>query len=362
MTKKKPIFALLAVLALLGLVSCGGGGSSAKARPKKQAVTTSTTTTSPPEPVAPETGLPDPGGQSLTRPALWVKIENTPPARPQAGLSAADVVYEQETEGGVTRFVALFNSQIPDVIGPVRSVRVMDPDTVSPLGGIFVYSGGIPETVALIDAAPVNAVEETKAGDAMFRDVNKSAPHNLYGHGPALLALGGQPVPPPPLFQYLRSGDTFAGDPVDSMTVNYQSGYGVSYTHDAASNTWRRVVDGAAFVDASGQQIAPANVIVQFVQCCVDGYEGARYETVGSGEAWVFSAGKLIRGGWRRDQASQTTQFTAAFGVPVRLTPGRTWVEYVPVGETVDVTPTPAVPASTTATPSTRTRPSPLRP
>src|SRR5204862_483302 len=137
--------------------------------------------TAPAVPVAPEVGLPDPTGESLTRPALWVKVENTPEARPQTGLDVADVVYEQVTEGGITRFITLFNSQIPDIVGPIRSTRAMDSDVVAPLGGAFVYSGGIPQSVALINQAPVVAIDQTAAGPAMYRDSSRRAPHNLYG-------------------------------------------------------------------------------------------------------------------------------------------------------------------------------------
>jgi len=130
-----------AVAAALALIAsaCGGGGSEA-ATPKRTTTTAATTTTVA-VPVAPLTGLADPGGASLTRPALSVKVENTDAARPQAGIDQADVLYEEVVEGGITRFVAIFNSTVPDVIGPVRSVRQEDPDIVWPLGGIFAYSG-----------------------------------------------------------------------------------------------------------------------------------------------------------------------------------------------------------------------------
>src|SRR6516164_5285317 len=121
---------LLAALAV-GAAACGGGGSHVAAK-KKPAVTTTT----PGPPIAPLTGLPDPSGQSLTRPALSIKIENTPEARPQTGLDVADVVYEQITEGGITRFIAVYNSTVPPIAGPVRSGRAMDPDLLAPLGGI----------------------------------------------------------------------------------------------------------------------------------------------------------------------------------------------------------------------------------
>jgi len=328
MTTKKLVPAIAVVGLVMTLAACGGGSSAKK--PRKPKATTTSTTAAPP-PTAPETGLPDPGGAASTRPALWVKIENTRPARPQAGLAQADVVYSEITEGGITRFVALFNSQIPDVVGPIRSVRVMDPDIVSPLGGIFVYSGGIPETVALINATTLNVVDETKAGAAMFRDNTRAAPHNLFGHGPALLALGGKPTPPVPLFQYLPKGQTFTGDSASAVTIGYGDDYNAGYLWDAASGTWKRYTSGAPFVDTAGKQIAPANVIVEFVGCCVAGFEGARYQTVGNGPAWVFSNGTVQKGSWQRSDRSQVTQFTNALGAPIQLTPGPTWVEFVPV-------------------------------
>jgi hypothetical protein len=302
------------------------------------ATTTSPAATTPPPPVAPEVGRPDATGESLTRPALWVKIENTPEARPQTGLDEADVVYEQVTEAGITRFIALFNSQVPDVVGPIRSTRAMDSDVVAPLGGVFAYSGGIPQSVALISHAPVAAVDETAARAAMFRDRSKRAPHNLFGHGSDLLALGaGQPAPIPPLFSYLPAGQAFAGDPVAAFRVDFDAPYAPIYTYDVASGTWLRSIGFVPFMAASGQQIAPTNVIVQFVPCCLPVPEGGIYLTVGTGEAWVFSDGKVVKGTWSRSDRSQVTSFVDTNNQPIRLEPGRTWVEFVPNGENVDV-------------------------
>jgi hypothetical protein len=358
-----------AVLVAAGLLvaACSSGGSGARSpaptttsspptEPSTTTTSTSTTTTSsvpaaPAVPVAPEVGLPDPTGQSLTRPALWVKIENTVEARPQTGLGQADVVYEQVTEGGITRFISLFNSQIPDVVGPIRSTRAMDSDVVAPLNGVFAYSGGIPQSVKLINQAPVAAVDETAAGDAMFRDRTKHAPHNLYGRPNELLAHGeGQRMPIPPLFTYLAPGQSFAGEPVEAFSVGFDAPYGPTYTYDAASGGWLRSIGSKPFVDESGQQIAPTNVIVQFVPCCIDVPEGGIYLTVGSGEAWIFSNGKLVRGTWSRDDRSQVTKFTDANNQLVSLTPGRTWVEFVPDGVDVSV-----VPPDVSVSPSTST-------
>jgi hypothetical protein len=341
------------VTTICALASACSGGSHAAA-PSSTSTTTEPTTattapattttapppTPPPPPVAPELGLADPTGESLTRPALWVKIENTPEARPQTALDVADVVYEQVTEGGITRFITLYNSEIPDVVGPIRSTRAMDSDVVAPLGGAFVYSGGIPQSVALINEAPVVAIDQTAAGPAMYRDPSRRAPHNLYGHGPDLLALAvGQPAPIPSLFTYLSPGEPFAGDPASAVTVDFDPPYAPTYTFDPATGLWPRSIGSEPFVAASDQQIAPANVIAQFVPCCLPVPEGGIYMTVGSGEAWVFSQGKVQRGTWSRDDRSQVTKFTDAAGKPIALTPGRTWVEFVPNGTNVDVAP-----------------------
>lgn len=336
------------------LVACSGGDGSHKVA-KRPASTTTTTTPKPP--MAPLTGLPDPGGQSLTRPALWVKIENTPEARPQAGLNQADVVYEEVAESGITRFAVLFQSTIPDVVGPIRSVRAMDPDIAWPLGGVFAYSGGAAPNIPLIQAAPVNAIDESAAGDAMFRDRTKSAPHNLFGHADALIARGGNPVPPPPLFNYALDNEATTGDPVAAFSVGFEKGYGVSYAYDGASRTWRRAMD-APFTAADGQQVAPTNVIVQFTDYPAES-EG---QTVGQGDVWVFSDGKVARGRWVRPQREQPAQYIDATGKPIKLLPGTTWVELLPTGQPVGVLgPPPPATADTIQPPTTAASPTKKR-
>jgi hypothetical protein len=323
---------------IAAVAACGGGGGGDK---KKAAVTTTT-----PKPVvAPLTGVPDPGGLSLNRPALSVKIENTPESRPQTGIDLGDVVYEEVTEADITRFLAVFNSAVPDVVGPVRSVRTMDADLVAPLGGIYAYSGGAPQSVDHIrEVAGLNTVDETQAGEAMFRDRARRAPHNLYGRGPGLFEKGGQPIPVKPLFTYLDQGAAFNGEAVAQFTVGFKQGFAVTYAFDAASRAWKRAYGPTPHTVASGAQIAPTNVIVEMVGCCATGAEGGDFQTVGQGDAMVFSDGKLVRGRWARTDRSQATQYTDAAGAPIKLTPGRTWVELLPAGPDYPVTVTPGGP------------------
>jgi hypothetical protein len=266
------------------------------------------------------------------------------------------VVYEEVAEGGITRFAVIFQSTIPDVVGPIRSVRAMDPDVVWPVGGVFAYSGGAAPNIPLIQAAPVNAVDESAAGDAMFRDRTKRAPHNLFGHAAALLAKGGNPVPPPPLFSYLSEKETFSGDPVVALAVGFGRGYDVSYVYDAPSRTWKRITN-EPFVAADGQQVAPTNVVVQFTDYPAES-EG---QTVGQGDVWVFSDGKVAKGRWVRPQQEQPAQYVDATGKPIKLVPGRTWVELLPAGLPVSVLgppppPTPGPTPQSSIPPGTATK------
>ena len=330
----------LALTFAMAVAACGGGGGDDDTEQE------STTTTAAPAPVAPLTGLPDPDGAAQGRPALTVKVDNADfgGVRPQTGLDRADVVYEERVEGDYTRFAAIFQSQVPAEVGPIRSVRSMDPDLITPIGGVFAYSGGVQANVDKLLQAPVNSVDESAAGDAMFRVDTNEAPHNLFGRGQALVDKGGQPVPPPPLFEYLGEGETFAGEPIAACTVGFTAGYAPTYTYDAATRSWKRDIAGEPFVMSDGTQIAPANVIVQFTEY-TGGGEG---NILGEGDAWIFSDGQLVRGRWVRPAIEQPAQYVDGFGQPLKLLPGTTWVELLPVGGPVDVLPAapPAPPSS----------------
>ncbi len=340
MRRRTTLLAALVATLVLVVAACGGGGGGDKSKKASKAT-----------PVAPLTGVADPGGESLKRPALSVKIENSDEkgVRPQAGLQAADVVYEEVVEGLITRFLAIYNSSLPDTVGPIRSVRATDPNIVWPLGGVFAYSGGAAPNVELIRQAPVNAVDETGAGSAMFRDRSRPAPHNLFGRPAELIGKGGQPVPPRALFQYLGPKENAPGDPAIAVHIGFTRGFDPTYTYDAPTRTWKRSYGDKPFTVTSGDQVAPTNVVVQFTE-----YQGgagnatAEGVTVGQGDVWVFTGGKVVKGRWTRPTKEQPAQYVDAAGKPIKLLPGRTWVHLVPVGSAVDVTAPP--PPSTTAT------------
>jgi hypothetical protein len=261
------------------------------------------------------------------------------------------VLYEEVVESGITRFVAIFNSQVPAVIGPVRSVRQEDPDIVWPIGGIFAYSGGAPVNVDAINAAPVHPVDENNM-DALVRNEPsqppRDAPHNLYGLGPQLFAVGGDPKPPPPLFTYLATGaPPVTGQGVLNFHVGFDPGYDPTWTWNGTSGTWDRAIGGTPQTVTGSGHISPTNVVVQFTNYTGEG----EAQTVGEGDVWVFTDGVLRTGRWVRPDKAQPAKYVDAAGNPIPLRPGRTWVEVLPTGSAVDVIQAPA--PATTAPPVT---------
>lgn len=328
------LIVLVVVLTAAGLTlwHVRSGGTSAHA---------TGTTTVPQYPTAPLTGLADPTGQSVTRPALTVKIENTPEAMPQYGLDQADVVYEEIVNGGITRLAAIFNSQAPVKVGPVRSVRPTDQQIVDPLGGIFAFSGGAPYAMASIAQAPVKLIDESSAGTAMFRDPTRQAPHNLYASANLLLAMGGTPVPPPALFTYRGVNEKVKGTVVSRFVVQFPSIYATSWDWNPATLSWGRSIFGKPLVTGTGVQVSPKNVIVMWVNYVNGVGTFTSYADLqGSGTAAVFTDGKEVSGTWSRGPAkSDLIAYRNASGATIALTPGQTWVELLNVGALVNVTP-----------------------
>ncbi len=331
------------MLALLG-AACSGGG-------KKEAASTTTrpepsTTTAPAVAAnaSPLTGLPlDPAMPA--RAALVVKIDNAPKARPQAGINEADVVVEEGVEGGVTRFATLFQSHDAPSVGPVRSARSTDLLFAQQLGRpLFSYSGANAVFLDLVRKAPLVDVGVGRFPIAYHREPGRPAPYNLFSDTKALFSSAGDDVtPPPPLFSYRPAGEAppdAGSEPAPRVQAIWKLNITttVVYAWDQASKTFRRTTDGAPHLDAAGAQVSTDNVVFQVVSYTntglVDRSGAAVPEAglVGEGEAWVLTAGRLIKGRWSRPAGGQTTTYTLPTGEPIRLTPGRTWLELVPVG------------------------------
>jgi Protein of unknown function (DUF3048) N-terminal domain/Protein of unknown function (DUF3048) C-terminal domain len=327
---------ILVLLIVVAVVAVGGVYYSRHHNGSSPTTLGPTTTTVPP--IAPLTGLLDPAGQALTRPALTIKVENTPEALPQWGIDRADVVYEEIVNGGITRLAAIFNSQAPAKVGPVRSVRPTDTSIVWPIGGIFAYSGGAPYAVASISTAPVKLVDETGAGAAMYRDPHRVAPTNLYAIAGALFKFGGTPTPPPALFTYRHDTWGAGARLVHHFTVEFPSIYPVTWTWNTTTLSWDRTLFGKPIITGTGVRVSPKNVVVMFVNYANGVGAFTSYAVLtGTGPVEVFADGRMTRGTWSRAAKTDVIQYHTMSGKVLAMKPGQTWVELLNTGGSVPI-------------------------
>ena len=270
-------------------------------------------------------------GSPKVRPALAVKIDNASRARPQSGLAEADIVYEEIVEGSITRFVAVFQSRDATRVGPVRSARTSDLHILANLNGpLFANSGGNGGTMARVRDSSLIDVGALSNASAFFRLGGRPAPHNLYSSTDALYAADrGRGGLPEPMFAFRAPGAPVAGG---VAATRFSVSYGnttATHTWDEALGGWRRATDGVAHNDAAtGNPLAPANVIVQFTEYGTSPADSRSPEAImaGEGEAWVFTDGQLVQGRWSRPNDEDVTEFTTANGETIAMTPGTTWI------------------------------------
>lgn len=272
--------------------------------------------------------------------ALAVKIDNVDGARPQTAIDRADIVYEEMVEGNLTRLVAVFHSDVPTVVGPVRSVRNTDFDILDQLGTpLLAASGANPGVLALTDqadrAGSIVNVNALAAGGAYFRSSAKPAPHNLMARPITLFQVAnGRGGLPPQLFTYRRPGVAPSGGRT-SAGVDLSFGRAdIAFRWSAAARGWLRTQNGTAHVVADGTRLAPENVVVLEVPYGVSNIDAQSPEahTIGSGRAWVFTDGRVITGTWSRTRSSDPIALTDGSNAPIALTRGRTFVELAPPG------------------------------
>lgn len=263
------------------------------------------------------------------RPAIGVKIDNSFEARPQTGLTKADVVYDIIVEGGITRFLAIFQSQDAPRIGPVRSARTSD---ISIMAGynrpLFAYSGGNDGVLAAVRVSPMISLTEASAGRAFVRDEGRLAPHNLFTSTSGLYAAGSPDAGVPnPQFMFRQPGEPSAqGRPVSVVEINI--GF-ETVRYEWNGTGWNRFTNGEPTADTTAGQVAPANVIVQFTNYTTSPADAQSPDalTVGQGMAWVLTDGKVIDARWARSVATTPVQYLDAANAQIPLTPGQTWVE-----------------------------------
>jgi Protein of unknown function (DUF3048) N-terminal domain/Protein of unknown function (DUF3048) C-terminal domain len=290
-------------------------------------------------------------GDIANRRAIAVTIDNlSPDARPQAGLADASLVFETLAEGGITRFMAVFDEHDSAKIGPVRSTRYYFNSWAAGLGVIFGHDGGNVDSLQeLPSLTSVYNIDADRVKGPFYRTTDRLAPHNEYTSTGALRsyasAHGGSITGPPPAIPH-KDDASASGRPA-SFTLNTQFSYGdynVTWKYDRAANDYLRFMGGIPHVDAgTGKQLTAKNIVVVFAAetPAPDPYTpGAIHmQTLGSGKATVYRDGQSIAGTWSKASNDSPLEWLDSNGNQIPLDRGNTWIEVVPTGNQVTTSP-----------------------
>jgi hypothetical protein len=288
--------------------------------------------------VCPLTGEEPRRGVDPSRPAVAVKIENSPQARPQSGLESADVVYEEVVEGGITRFMAIYHCGTHEQIGPVRSARFDDPKLALPFTSLVAASGSNDivrrelrqQGVVLIENEPEGKEPELYRVPAGVRDI-----HNLFTDADALFERAvseGVEPPTPDVFEFGHHEGR--GRRVGSLRINFLPTSTIEFRWEKRS--WQRYEAGVPFMTKAGDQIGVPNVVVHEVRVDnskrifdVAGNPSPDITLIGSGRALLFRNGRMIRGRWSMEEG-EAPVYTTRGGDPLVFEKGPIWIELVP--------------------------------
>lgn len=340
MHQLKLTYLLTILLIVLTLSSCANSNQEAEAPPVADPVIVEETPPTEPittksEFIAPLTGL------SIEEPSnvrpLTVMVNNAPAARPQSGLSQADMVYEVLAEGGITRLVAIYQSHNEEVtIGPIRSIRPYLIELGDLYNGLLVHAGGSPEAYSIIQKEKKEDLDEIgKAGAFFWRDKSRKAPHNLYSDITKLRAgadkLNYEKEVKIPTYPFRSEDEIISGEHAKKVDITFLlKNYVVSYEYDDTNKLYKRSINGKPHLDLTNdKQLETANVIVMSADHEVlDDVGRISVDINSGGDAFIFQKGTIIRGNWIHAKDDVIRFMKDDKEIP--LVPGTTYINIVP--------------------------------
>jgi hypothetical protein len=277
-------------------------------------------------------GLPITDASINDRPVTGIMIENSTDARPQAGLNDASVVFEAIAEGGITRFLTLWQDTAPESVGPVRSVRPYYVQWLMGFDAAVAHVGGSGDALRLIKDLGVKDLDQFHNTAPYWRVSNRYAPHNMFTSVPKLNALEAQKGFGKPNYTgFARKKEAASATPTArAIDFNISSPlYNSHYDYEAATNSYLRSEGGKPHLDANSNQQISAKVVVGLVM--PQGKNGiyTTYNTIGSGKAFIFQDGIAIEGTWTKSDNKSQFTFKDANGAEIKLNPGKTWLTVV---------------------------------
>jgi hypothetical protein len=283
------------------------------------------------------TGEDPPKGVDPARPAVALKIENSPDSRPQRGLDQADIVYEEIVEGGVTRFMSIYHCHDAAKGGPVRSARFDDPKIVKPFTRILAFSGANDIVLEELKDQKLVALDEKNASGPLFRVPPGSTDiHSVFANAARLRKLGKKKGKvDPPNESFFEFGDIPDGaSKVKSVTLNFNPNNEITWRWKG--DKWVRFEAGVPFNSSGGDQIGTPNLLVQEVEVNnsksitdVAGNPSPDIDLNGKGRAFLLRHGRLVKGTWKANKEG-VPSFETNGGDPFTFEVGSTWIELLP--------------------------------
>lgn len=280
----------------------------------------------------------DASPKDLARPALSIKIENSSAARPQENLDAADVVFEEYVEYGISRLIAVYHSDAPKSVGPVRSMRPMDKNIMGSMKGPLVFSGAQGRFIDGTVKSGQKVITQDRGDSGFYRSSDKAAPHNLHGYPSEFFKQAADMPQPPQQWGFVEDGGeptSATGDTISKIDILMSGRSKPSWKWDDGAKSWQRFEGGKAHVTTAGTQIGATNVVVLWVTVKSTSAKGGSSvpETMVAGKegkGYVVSGNTEIPVKWSKAGQFDPFVFTTEAGDPVELLPGKTWVELIP--------------------------------
>lgn len=336
------VMSLVILLVFASACNGGTGSSTGEAAPAPTAASAEPEATPTPEPTpelaftAPLTGLKR-ETEAAARPVA-VMINNLKPARPQSGLTNADVVWEVLAEGGITRLVAIFQSTdaVTDAIGPIRSIRPYLIDIGESYGAILAHSGASNDAYDILQHQDKPYLDEiSNAGPSFWRSKDRKAPHNLYSELAKLREgaekKGYRSEVTVPAYTFAEEGAASSGTAAASVKIKFLlKDYETSYAFDAGSGLYKRSINDEAHTDMNnGEQLSAANVVVLGANHkTLDNVGRLSVDLHAGGSALLFQQGKVIECEWVRSKDNMVRLMKDGAELP--FIPGKTFFHVVP--------------------------------
>jgi hypothetical protein len=275
---------------------------------------------------------------------IAVMVENHPDSRPQSGLSDASLVYEAITEGGITRFMAVYGPNVPKKVGPVRSARTYYIDWLQEYSALYAHVGGNLDALKKIKSLNIYDLDQFGIGDKAYwrlPQAGKAIEQTMYTSLEKLYEAAKQKnwslkISPVRELKYLAGGDLNQETKTQSIKIDFSSeSYRVDWEYDSAKNLYNRSMAQKPHADAvTGKQITASNIVIQSVSrreaITEINEQGWAMDTIGSGKAWVVRNGVAVEATWKKTDQTSRTLFYDEAGAEIKFVPGVIWYEIVP--------------------------------